>query len=206
MRVLLSGFEPFGGLSKNPTLDLIENAKSFQIEGIEIDTISLPVLYQKCAEPLIEKINQIKPDVVVCLGVAVGRSSINLERIGLNVQDTVGEGAYGDNGGDTPVDRPIIEDGPDGLFTTLPIRFLLNKLQENSIPSTISNTAGTYICNTTFYSLLHHIQKESYDIKAGFVHVPATPDMVSQSPHLPSMCIETQTKAIRTIIENLCGK
>ncbi|WP_416151323.1 pyroglutamyl-peptidase I [Salipaludibacillus sp. HK11] len=203
MRILLSGFEPFGGLTTNPTLELIERAKLFNIEGIEIDTIRLPVVYQQCVPPLIAKIAEINPDIVVCLGVAVGRASVNLERIGINVQDTVGEGKHGDNQGDHPIDRPIINDGPAGLFSTLPIRLLFEELQKMGIPTTISNTAGTYICNTTLYSLLHHIEQSSLEVEAGFIHVPATPEMVLASPQTASMSIETQAKAIRLIIEIL---
>ncbi|WP_280769341.1 pyroglutamyl-peptidase I [Salipaludibacillus daqingensis] len=205
MRILVSGFEPFGGLSTNPTLELINKAKNFEIEGVDIDTIQLPVVYRECTPPLLEKINEWQPDIVICLGVAVGCSSINLERVGINVEDTVGEGRNGDNNGDRPVDRPIVNNGPEGLFSTLPIRLLLEKLQESKIPSMISNTAGTYICNTTLYTVLHKIQEESLDIKAGFIHVPATPEMISASPEVPSMGMDTQTRALKIIIENLRG-
>ncbi|PYZ93583.1 peptidase C15 [Salipaludibacillus keqinensis] len=203
MRILISGFEPFGGLSSNPTLELIERAKDFEMEGIEIFTIVLPVIYNQCVPPLLTEMERIEPDVVVCLGVAVGRSSINLERVGINIQDTAGEGKQGDNSGDRPVDREIVDEGPDGLFSTLPLRSILEALQSNNIPSTISNTAGTYICNTTMYSILYEINRLSLTTKAGFIHVPATPDMVVNSPKIPSMDIQTQTEALRLIVEEL---
>ncbi|SER93482.1 pyroglutamyl-peptidase I [Salipaludibacillus aurantiacus] len=203
MRILISGFEPFGGLTTNPTMELLQRAKTYNLEGIDIQTITLPVVYQECMPPLLKQMEEFNPDVVLCLGVAVGRSSIDLERTGINIQDSAGEGDRGDNSGDKPVDRPVIPEGPDGLFATLPIRDLLSALREKGIPAKISNSAGTYICNTTLYSLMYEIHKTGSLAKGGFIHVPATPDMAASQPHLPSMDIVTQEKALKIVISKL---
>lgn len=200
---MLSGFEPFGGLATNPTMDIASAAKEWRIDKAELHTVILPVVYQECATKLIEKMEELKPDFVISLGVAVGRSAITPERIGINIQDTAGEGKTGDNRGFQPQDKPIDENGPAGIFTTLPIREMKNKLTEMGIPADISNTAGTYICNNTMYSTLLYIERNHLPVKAGFIHVPATPDMTVLRPHTPSMAIGLQTAAIEAIVEGI---
>ncbi|UCZ52045.1 pyroglutamyl-peptidase I [Bacillus shivajii] len=205
MKVLLTGFEPFGDLHTNPTMEIIERANTWKVDA-EIKTVILPVVYGECADKLIEKMKEYEPDVVVCLGVAVGRSSISFERIGINVQDvrdTGGTGVSGDNTGDRPVDRPIDPNGPDGLFATLPNRELMRSLINDEIPATISNSAGTYICNDTLYRLMHHIKRHNLPVVGGFIHVPASPDMVIDKTNLPSMSIDTQEEAIRKVVGKL---
>ncbi|WP_096435799.1 pyroglutamyl-peptidase I [Alteribacter populi] len=203
MNLLISGFEPFGELSVNPTQVLAEKAQEWEVEGVNIHTVVLPVVYHACARRLIDEIERVNPDVVLSLGVAVGRSSITPERIGVNLQDTVGEGKLGDNAGQKPKDEKLYETGPDGIFSTLPNRFLVNALKEAGIPAQISNTAGAYICNNTLYEMLVYLKNESSEIKAGFIHVPATPEMVTASSHLPSMALETQEKALKMMITTL---
>ncbi|MCR6111451.1 pyroglutamyl-peptidase I [Bacillus sp. A301a_S52] len=204
MRLLISGFEPFGSMTRNPTSDLVNWASKMDFgKHVTLETLVLPVVYKECDEQLIKKVEDYRPDFVICLGVAVGRSAINLERIAINLQDSAGEGSIGDNHGDRPIDRVIVEDGPDGIFATLPLRRLYNALKEQSIPTYISNSAGTYICNTTLYSLLYTIKLKKMNTQAGFIHVPATPDMAVNNPTLPTMAIETQQKALNVIIKTL---
>ncbi|WP_078430263.1 pyroglutamyl-peptidase I [Alkalihalobacterium alkalinitrilicum] len=201
MKVLLSGFEPFGDFNVNPTLEIVKALKNQGVEGVEIETIGLPVVYGQCVDTLLIKMEEINPDVVISCGLAFGRAAITPERIGINVQDTAGEGDKGDNQGDKPVDRTIFSDGPDGLFTTLPIRNMVERLVSEGIPAQISNTAGTYICNNTLYGVLHHIQQNELNIKAGFVHFPATPDMVTTRPNIPSMSLNEQIRSLKVMVE-----
>ncbi|MBU9711436.1 pyroglutamyl-peptidase I [Evansella tamaricis] len=205
-KILVSGFEPFGDVTINPTMGIIEKLNRSHQGNVELHTIILPVVYNECANVLIEEINKVQPDIVISLGVAMGRSAITPERIGINIQDTVGEGASGDNHGDRPFDRLIEEDGPDGLFSTIPIRDITNELKKHGIPAQISNSAGTYICNNTLYSVLLHVQINQLSIRVGFIHVPATPGMVLNKPHLPSMDLELQVKGIQTVIDCLSEK
>lgn len=160
MKVLISGFEPFGKMSINPTEELLKEAESFKIENVEISTILLPVNYDECAEELIRKIDDIQPDVVISCGLAAGRTAITPERIGINVKDTGSGDPYPDNKGKIPTDEMIDEDGPDGLFATLPNRLIEKNLKELNIPAAVSNSAGTFICNNTLYAVLNHIQKK----------------------------------------------
>ncbi|MCR6107399.1 pyroglutamyl-peptidase I [Salipaludibacillus agaradhaerens] len=207
MRLLISGFEPFGSMTRNPTSDLVNwvSKRGFG-QQVTLETLVLPVVYKECDVQLIKKVEDYRPDFVICLGVAVGRSAINLERIAINLQDSSGEGSIGDNSGDRPVDRVIVEGGPDGIFATLPLGHLYHALKKQSIPAYISNSAGTYICNTTLYSLLYHIKLKEMNTQAGFIHVPATPDMAVNNPALPTMAIETQQKALSVIINTLMNE
>lgn len=203
MRVLVTGFEPFGGMDINPTAQLAEVLSKEGVSGIELHSATLPVVYDTCVQQLITKIEELSPDVVIACGLAFGRAAVTLERIGINIKDTAGEGQKGDNQGDKPVDEKIIPEGPDGLFSTLPIRKMMNDLQEEGIPASISNSAGTYICNNTLYGVLHYIAEKKLQTKAGFIHFPATPDMTVNKPNVPSMAFETQLKALRTIVQSL---
>ncbi|WP_232725494.1 pyroglutamyl-peptidase I [Bacillus sp. FJAT-44742] len=202
IKVLCSGFEPFGGLEVNPTVQLVKELEEEQPWAhIELKSIELPVVYETCAQSLLEAIEKEKPDIIISCGLAYGRSAISLERIGINIQDTKGEGEKGDNTGEKPVDKPIHMNGPDGLFSTLPLRKMLEALQQNGIPAEISNTAGTYICNTTLYQVLYFLREKEITAKAGFIHFPAIPEMTLDRPHLPSMTFTYQKKALMVAVQ-----
>ncbi|MEW8972000.1 MAG: pyroglutamyl-peptidase I [Mesobacillus sp.] len=201
MKVLISGFEPFGKMKINPTEELLLEAKKFEIENVEISTILLPVNYDECAEVLINKIGDIQPDVVISCGLAAGRAAITPERIGINVKDTGSGDPYPDNKGKIPTDEMIDEEGPDGLFATLPNRLIEKNLKEMNIPAAVSNSAGTFICNNTLYAVLNHIRKNNLHIKAGFIHFPASTKMSALNPSLPSLPQETMTQALKAIIK-----
>ncbi|QOY34067.1 pyroglutamyl-peptidase I [Anaerobacillus isosaccharinicus] len=203
MKILVTGFEPFGGMEVNPTSALVKSLQEETLVGFEIHSCTLPVVYDHCVQTLITKINEVNPDVVICCGLAFGRGSITIERIGINVKDTAGEGLKGDNQGEKPVDEKIIPDGPDGIFSTIPIRTMVNELVKNGIPAKVSNTAGTYICNNTLYGVLNFISLNKRQIKAGFVHFPATPEMTVEKPNVPSMSFETQLNSLRIIVKSL---
>ncbi|MFB5661309.1 pyroglutamyl-peptidase I [Alteribacillus sp. HJP-4] len=201
--ILCSGFEPFGGMAVNPTEQLVKDIeREYTNEDVNIQSFGLPVDYETCADQLIEAVIKNKPDAVFACGLAYGRSAVTVERIGINVQDTIGEGQKGDNRGRKPVDDPIVDGGPDGLFATLPIRSIVERLRQDDIPARISNTAGTYICNTTLYRLMYEIKRESLATKAGFIHFPATPEMTAaDTADTPSMSYFMQKQALKAAID-----
>lgn len=201
MKVMISGFEPFGGSSINPTERLIEDINGEMLEGVEIQTILLPVHYDECAEKLIEAMRIYKPDAVICCGLAAGRTSITPERVAVNVKDIAPDAPYADNQGSRPQDQPINPTGPDGLFSSLPIRAMVNRLKEQGIPAAISDTAGTFICNNTMYSVLDYIRENEWPTLAGFVHFPASTEMAVHKPNLPAMAQTTMLQALRVIIQ-----
>lgn len=201
MKILISGFEPFGKMSINPTEELLKEAEKFAIEEVEITTILLPVNYDECAESLIAKMDEIQPDIVISCGLAAGRTAITPERIGINVKDTGSGDPYPDNRGNVPVDELIDGTGPDGLFSTLPIRQIEKNLKAEHIPASISNSAGTFICNNTLYAVLNHIRKNNLPIKAGFIHFPASTAMSARNPSLASLPQDLMARALKVIVE-----
>lgn len=199
IKVLVSGFEPFGGDDVNPTGWLMEKLAEEQFEGVELHTVLLPVHFDECADRLIEEMDKFKPDAVIACGLAKGRTAITPERIAVNVKD-VPVRSHGDNRGARPTDEPIAEEGPDGLFSTLPIRAMAQRLAELGIPCEISNTAGTYICNNTMYRVLDHIRRRELPIRAGFVHFPASAEMAAAQPSVPFMPQPMMLEGLRGII------
>ncbi|MEO2215024.1 pyroglutamyl-peptidase I [Paenibacillus amylolyticus] len=202
VKILISGFEPFGGDAVNPTGALMEALANEVIEGAELKTVLLPVHFDECADLLIAEMEAYRPDVVIACGLAKGRTSITPERMAVNVKD-IPPGSYADNQGQRPVDEPIVDGSPDGLFSTLPIRAMVNDMSAAGIPATVSNTAGTYICNNTMYRLLDHIRVGQLPIRAGFVHFPASTEMAVLQPSVPSLPIPVMLDALRIMIRTV---
>lgn len=201
LKILISGFEPFGGSSVNPTERLVEEIRQEVFPGAEIRTLLLPVHYDECADILLQEMKAGEPDAVIACGVAGGRTAITPERIAINIKDIPPESTMTDNRGARPQDEPIDVDGPDGLFTTLPIRLMVDRLKEAGIPASVSNTAGTYICNNTMYAILNEIRREQRSAIAGFVHFPASTEMAVEKPTLPTLSHETMLKGLRIIVQ-----
>ncbi|KAA8747730.1 pyroglutamyl-peptidase I [Paenibacillus sp. UASWS1643] len=202
MKILISGFEPFGGDAVNPTGALMEALANEVVEGAELKTVLLPVHFDECADLLISKMEAYGPDVVIACGLAKGRTSITPERIAVNVKD-IPPGSYADNQGQRPVDEPIADGSPDGLFSTLPIRAMVNDMSAAGIPAAVSNTAGTYICNNTMYRVLEYIRVRQLPIRAGFVHFPASTEMAVLQPSVPSLPIPMMLDALRIMIRTV---
>ncbi|MCD8023561.1 MAG: pyroglutamyl-peptidase I [Lachnospiraceae bacterium] len=169
MRILVTGFEPFEGENMNSSWEAVKRL-SEEIAGNQIWKCQLPVSFNQCEEILIQKLEEIRPDLVLCTGLAGGRKGITVERIGINIRDA----RIPDNGGEQPVDCPIRQGGPVAYFATLPIKAIVKELNENQIPAAISNTAGTYVCNDIFYTLLDWQARNIPEAKGGFIHLPYT--------------------------------
>jgi len=205
VKILISGFEPFGGDTVNPTGALMEALANEVMEGAELKTLLLPVHFNECADLLIEEMEAYRPDVVIACGLAKGRTSITPERIAVNIKD-IPPGSYADNQGQRPVDEPIVDGSPDGLFSTLPIRAMVNDMSAAGIPASVSNTAGTYICNNTMYRVLDHIRVGRLPICAGFVHFPASTEMAVLQPSVPSLPISMMLDALRIMIRTVVAE
>lgn len=203
MKILVSGFEPYGEMSVNPTQTLAEEAKNFDLDGIEVHSVLLPVNYDECAERLVEEVDRLSPDAVVSCGLYPGRTAVTPERVGINAKDTMAEDPIADNKGRMPVDELINPDGPDAIFSMLPYRRIVENLRVAGIPSFVSNTAGSYICNNTLYGVLDHVKKNDLPILAGFVHFPASTEMALESPFQPSLPMEMMVEALKVILETV---
>ena len=175
--VLLTGFEPFGGEASNPSWDAVRVLQGVRIGGHRVETRCLPVAFGESLQQLHAAIAETHPDLVICVGLAGGRTQLSLERVAINIDDA----RIPDNAGAQPVDSPVVSDGPAAYFSALPIKRLLVELQRDGIPVEISQTAGTYVCNHVFYGLMHELENRR-DASGGFIHIPYSPEQASQHP------------------------
>ncbi|AMM54500.1 pyroglutamyl-peptidase I [Pyrococcus kukulkanii] len=194
MKVLVTGFEPFGNEKINPSWEAVKLLPD-EIEGATVVKKLLPVTFNGVRRILPELILKEKPDVVISTGLAGGRPTITVERVAINIMDST----MPDNEGYKPEDEPIFEDAPTAYFSTLPIKKIVRALRENGIPALVSNTAGTYVCNTAMFTALHTIAKHKLNAKAGFIHVPYSHEQALDKPR-PSMALETIARAIEIAI------
>ncbi|MGB9833414.1 MAG: pyroglutamyl-peptidase I [bacterium] len=195
MRILLTGFEPFGGYSVNPSQLLVEELASSD-PGLEIYTWVLPVKGKRVGEELKDALEEFKPQLVLSFGLAYNRPAISLERVAINLLDF----SIPDNEGWKPEETPIVAEGPLAYFSGLPLKELQQVLREEGIPCEISNTAGTYVCNQTFY-LLAHYSRNWRDFIGGFIHLPCTPELVAQLEKVaPSFPLDLMLKGARKIL------
>lgn len=198
MKVLITGFDPFGGESINPAWEAVKAMKD-NIDGIEVIKLQIPTVFKKSAEKLFAGIEEHKPDAVICIGQAGGRYDMSVERVAINMDD----GRIPDNEGYQPIDTPVYEDGENAYFATLPIKGIVEEIKLAKIPASVSNTAGTYVCNHIMYSLLYYISKNNLNIKGGFIHVPYITEQVVDKKNMPYMEVTTITKALECAVQAL---
>jgi pyroglutamyl-peptidase len=201
MKVLITGFDPFGGEKINPALEAVKRLKD-NISGAEVIKLELPTVFRKSIEKLKEAIELDKPDIVICVGQAGGRFEITPERIAINIDDARIE----DNEGNQPMDTSIFEDGATAYFSTLPIKAMVKEMKDNGIPAAVSNTAGTFVCNHIMYGLLYLIDKNYKNIRGGFIHVPYIPSQVVDKRNMPSLSLSHIVRglecAVKAAVEN----
>ena len=192
MRILLTGFEPFGKATLNPSGEIVK-----QISGDNIVTAILPVAYAQSAEKLLALIAEHNPDVVISLGQAEGRKHISPERIAINLDDA----RLADNEGVIRNDVPIIAGGPVAYESTLPIKDIVKAINDAGVPAAISLSAGAFLCNHVFYVAQDHFRDTK--VRSGFVHVPLMDEQAGEFPGLPTMPLDQMVKAVRTMLEAL---
>ncbi|MCM3602125.1 pyroglutamyl-peptidase I [Robertmurraya korlensis] len=198
-KLLLTGFEPFLNHPINPTEEIVLRLDGEQIGEYEVKGVLLPVDFEKAPVAILEAVREFAPDAVLSLGLAAGRTEITPERIAINCRD-----GAADNSGRALVDSQIVENGADGYFSTLPIRMLVDALNEKGYPASISNSAGTYLCNNVMYSVLHELKKKQVNIPAGFVHVPASHELViDEKKAMPSWSSRDLLEAVKMMIKTL---
>lgn len=175
-RVLLTGFEPFNGGNINPSELIVNHLHCREIHGFEIAGRILPCCFDQATRDLKRHMKRIKPAIVICLGQAGGRAGITPERIAINIADA----DIPDNAGKQPVDKPVIRGGPAAYVSTLPIKAIVSAIRSHDIPASVSNSAGTFVCNHVFYGLMHEL-RETPAVRGGFVHVPFLPKQAGRS-------------------------
>ncbi len=195
MKILLTGFEPFGGDAVNPSIQVVRAIAGSPPVDVELNTAMLPVDRVTGPATAVMAVESFHPDMVLCLGLANGRQTLVVERVAINLEDY----PIADNSGTVVTDEPILADGPAAYFVTLPVRDVLHAVRAACIPVQLSTSAGTYLCNQVLYTLLHHVAVNGLSTRVGFIHVPSLPEqMVDRSG--PSMSLETMIAGIRAAI------
>ncbi|SFN57010.1 pyroglutamyl-peptidase [Candidatus Pantoea varia] len=195
--VLMTAFEPFGGETINPSWEALRALEGRQIGGATIVTRQLPVVFSEVLHVLNQALEEIKPDAILSVGQAGGRSDITVERIGINVDDA----RIPDNAGHQPVDEPIVAGGPAAYFSRLPIKAIVAAVREAGIPASVSQTAGTFTCNRVMYGLLHWLEQQKSPARGGFIHIPYLPEQAALHPGAPSMAVATIIQALEIAVK-----
>ena len=196
MKVLITGFDPFGGEKINPAWEAVKGIKD-TIEGAKIIKLEIPTVFNKSIEKVKEAMELEKPDIVLCIGQAGGRYDMTVERVAINVDDARIE----DNEGNQPIDIPVFEDGENAYFSNLPIKAMVEEIKGQGIPASISNSAGTFVCNHIMYGVLYHINKTYKNMRGGFIHVPFINEQVLDKKNQPYMPVEHISKALEAAIK-----
>ena len=195
MKILVTGFDPFGGEKVNPALEAVKSLPS-EIHGAEIHWVEIPTVFYQSAEVLETAIVHYQPDAVLCIGQAGGRASLTPERIAINQDDA----RIPDNQGNQPIDTPIRLDGQAAYFSTLPIKAMVQAIKEEGLPATVSNTAGTFVCNHLMYQVLYLADKKFPNMRAGFMHIPYMTEQVINKPNTASMNLTDIVRGIEAAI------
>lgn len=197
--ILLTGFEPFGGDSSNPSWTAVLLAREIlRAEGHEVEALELPCVFGESAAALREAVGRLLPELVICAGLAGGRDRLSLERVAINCDDA----RIPDNAGNQPIDEPVIPAGPAAYFSTLPVKSALRALQIAGIRAEVSQTAGTYVCNHVFYALMHELSGATVAAPArgGFIHVPYDEAQLPRGSAAPSMTARDMGEGIAVVV------
>ncbi|MBQ9301053.1 MAG: pyroglutamyl-peptidase I [Clostridia bacterium] len=195
MKILLTAFEPFGGDNVNPAQEAVALVAN-EVAGAQIVKIDVPVVFGKAIETVRAAMEREQPDAVLCIGQAGGRFGLTPERVAINVDD----GRIPDNEGNQPVDQPIFADGAPAYFATLPVKAMVTAIKDAGLPASLSNTAGTYVCNHLMYGVLYHIHRFWPAMRGGFMHVPFLHEQVLTRPNTPSLTKQAIVRGIETVL------
>lgn len=196
MKVLITGFDPFGGEKINPALEAVKQLPD-EIAGAEVIKVEIPTVFRKSLTHLANAIETHKPNIVICIGQAGGRFGITPERVAINIDDA----RIKDNDGNQPIDIAIKEDGAPAYFTNLPIKAMVKEICDFGLPASVSNTAGTFVCNHLMYGVMYLIDKKYPEMKGGFIHVPYVPNQVITKPNTPCMSVTDISKGLELAIK-----
>ncbi len=190
-RLLITGFEPFGGERVNPAWEAVSRLPE-RIGGYRLDKLRVPTVFGAAGEAVLDAAARIRPEAVICVGQAGGRAGVTPELIAVNLRDA----RIPDNAGNQPKDTPVVPGGPDGLFATLPVRAMAARIEAAGLPASVSYSAGTFVCNDLMYTVLHHFAGTG--VRAGFIHVPFLPEQAREG--VPSMALDDIGRALTAAI------
>ena len=201
MKILVTGFDPFGGDKINPAIEAVKRLPD-EINGAEIIKLEIPTVFNKSAEVVKNAIKEENPDYVLNVGQAGGRFGLTPERVAININD----GRIPDNEDYQPLGESIHEDGETAYFTQLPIKAEAKAIRDAGLPASVSNTAGTYVCNHIMYQVQYMRDKEFPNIKAGFIHIPFLPEQVVNRPSTPSMALDDIVKGLTAALSAIVDR
>ena len=187
-KLLITGFDPFGGAKINPAWEAVKRLPQ-EVGDFEVHKLQIPTVFALGASRVLEAAEVINPDVILCVGQAGGREAVTPERIAVNIRDT----RIADNAGNRPKGKFVAADGPAAYFATVPVADMAEAICAERIPGTVSNSAGAFVCNDVFYTLLHRYHGTG--TKVGFVHVPYLPEQGT-----PSLALEDTVAALKAAI------
>lgn len=190
-KLLITGFDPFGGQSVNPSWEAVKLLPD-QIGIYELTKLQIPTVFGKAAEAVLAEAQALQPDVILCVGQAGGRSSITPEVVAINLR----EAKIADNAGNQPANLPVVTDGPAAYFATVPVRDMVAAMEAAGFPAALSYSAGAFVCNDVLYSLLHHY--DASPVRVGFIHVPFLPEQAKEG--VPSMPLPQIAQALGAAI------
>ena len=194
-KLLLTAFTPFDGERINPALEAVKLVKD-KIGKLKIVKLEVPTVFGKSIETVREAIEREKPDFVLSIGQAGGRAEITPERVAINLDDA----RIPDNEGNQPIDEPIFPDGENAYFSTLPVKAMVEAIRKEGLPSSLSNSAGTYVCNHLMYGVLYYLDKRP-SMKAGFIHVPYIPEQVKDKKEMPDLPLSDIVRGLEAAIQ-----
>ena len=196
MKLLLTAFEPFGGEPINPALEAVRRVPD-TVGGVQVVRLEVPTVFRVSIDTVASAIAREQPDAVLCVGQAGGRFGITPERVAINLDDA----AIPDNAGGQPVDAPIFADGAPAYFSTLPIKAMVQAIRAAGLPASVSNTAGTFVCNHLMYGVLYTLEKHYPGVRGGFVHVPLAPGQAAcRTAPTPSMSLDDMARGLAAAI------
>jgi len=197
MKILVTGFAPFGGEEMNPAWEAVKRLPP-TVAGAEIVRLEIPTVFAQCGPAVEAAIQAHRPDAVLCVGQAGGRACVTVERVAVNLADA----GIPDNAGAQPVDEPVRADGPAAYFATVPVKAMVENVRAGGIPCQLSNSAGTYVCNCVMYEVLHMAAVRYPGIRAGFLHVPYADEQAVVKPAgTPSASLAVISKALELAVE-----
>ncbi len=196
MKIVVTGFDPFGEDSINPSIEAVKRLPD-TIKNAQIIKMELPTVFHESAKLVYDIIEKEVPDVILHVGQAGGRAEITPERVAINLDDA----RIPDNANQQPLDQPIQADGENAYFSQLPIKAMVEYMKRDNIPASISNSAGTFVCNHMMYQSLYLTNTKFPNTKAGFIHIPFIPEQVVNRPDKPSLALDEIVKGLVSSIE-----
>jgi pyroglutamyl-peptidase len=193
--ILLTGFEPFNHEPINPAWEAVRALDGWSWNGMTVAARQLPCVFGQAHADLKQAIKEVRPSIVIAVGQAGGRVDISVERIAINVDDA----PIPDNANSQLVDEPVVKGGPAAYFSTLPIKAIVKQLRSEGLPASVSQTAGTFVCNHVFYGMMHQLSGSA--VRAGFIHIPYLPEQAARHPGVCSMSLADMIKGLKIAVQ-----